>query len=138
MKRLIVLIALALSACAASNLRPTPSADHPIIGKWTWTLPDGKCSETYDFRTDATTFVTSGEEVAESTYEISAAPSPNGFYKIVDTVTKTNGSRDCAGQPTPIGDTAINFIRIHPSGNMFLMCQNESLNACFGPLRRVP
>src|SRR5581483_3333468 len=82
---------LALLGLAASGAVAAPvSHDHPVLGTWTFVLPDGSCEETYRFRSDGSTVVTSGEEVAESTYEISAKPSASGYYKWVDTIVKDN------------------------------------------------
>ena len=67
---LAALAALALQLCdpaGATGLRE----DHPLIGTWQITLPDGSCREIYRYRSDGTTLVTSAEEVAESSYDIS-------------------------------------------------------------------
>lgn len=136
------LLKVVLLACAP--LLPAAAAiagaadEHPVLGVWQFTLPDGHCSETYHFRADGTLFVTSGEEVAESTFQVSPRPSERGFYKMVDVVTRDNGKKDCGGNVTEPGQKATNYLRLHPSGDMMLMCADESLNACFGPLRRLP
>lgn len=82
--------------------------------------------------------MTSGEEVAEIEYQIVADPSPKGFYRIVSTIVKDNGKKDCAGELTEVGQKATIFIQFHPSGETITMCRSESTDACFGPLRRVP
>jgi hypothetical protein len=79
----------------------------------------------------------SAEELGESAYEISPSPLQSGFYKIKDTVTKNNGKHDCAGGSTPTGDEVILFIIFHPSKNQLIMCQEESLENCFGPFTRL-
>jgi len=112
-------------------------ADHPILGTWSFSLPGASCSETYRFRPDGTTFVTSGQEVSESVYTISPKPSAKGFYKWSDTITKDNGKPDCGGAITTVGGAATNFVRFHPSGEAMIVCREESLDACFGPLQRV-
>ncbi len=110
---------------------------HPLLGTWTFVVADGSCEETYRFRSDGSTFVTSGEEVAESTYEVSAKPSRGGYYKWVDTIVKDNGKKDCGGEVTTPGRAVTSFVRFNPSGEMFIICRAESLDACFGPLVRV-
>ena len=115
-----------------------PLASHPILGIWKLTLPDGSCSEIYRFRGDGTTLVTSADEVSESEFDIPAEPSPRGFYKLQDRVTKDNGKKDCSGVIMKAGSKATNFIHFHPSGTLFLMCAAESLDACIGPFQRVP
>src|SRR5689334_18057536 len=130
----LVATLLALSSGgAALALSPL----HPIIGKWTIAVPDGSCSEVYRFKPDGTRFATSGEEVAESRFEISPQPSAKGFYKMVDTIVRDNGKPDCAGEITPIGDSVTLFVHFAPSGKAFDLCESESMDACIGPFRRV-
>ena len=70
-----LMLALASLTFAAQAAPPQPTAkEHPILGRWVITLPDGSCSETYTFRPDGTTLVTSAEEIAETVFEISAKP----------------------------------------------------------------
>ena len=115
-----------------------PSAAHPILGIWRLTLPDGSCSETYRFRGDGTTLVTSAEEVSESEFVIPAEPSAKGFYKLEDKIVKDNGKKDCSGAIMKVGTKATNYIQFHPSGALFLMCVNETLDRCIGPFERIP
>jgi hypothetical protein len=114
-----------------------PPADHPILGIWKLSLPELSCSETYRFRADGTTLVTSAEEVSESEYRIPAKPSARGFYRLDDRIVKDNGKKDCAGAIMKPGTTATNYIRFHPSGALFLMCADETMNTCIGPFERV-
>lgn len=120
------------AACAAP-----PGANHPIVGVWKLTLPDGRCSETYRFRGDGTSLVTSAHEVSESEFAIPATPSDKGFYKLEDKIVKDNGKQDCSGGVMKVGTRATNFVRFHPSGELFLMCASESMEACIGPFERV-
>lgn len=127
----------ALSSLPAGASAAGIAADHPILGTWTFTVPGTDCAETYRFRSDGTTFVTSGEEVSESAYKIAPKPSGRGFYKWIDTIKKDNGKPDCGGEVTATGTEATNFVLFHPSGELMIVCRNESLDACFGPLKRV-
>jgi hypothetical protein len=127
-----VLILIGGTAGAAQLRR-----DHPIIGIWKITMPDGACTETYRIRADGTTLVFSHEEVAESTFVISDQPDKNGFYKEVDTIVKDNGKHDCTGTVTKPGRAVTNYLQFHPSGDMFLMCVERNLNRCIGPFVRV-
>jgi hypothetical protein len=120
------------TACAAP-LR----ADHPFVGIWKITLPDGSCSETYRVRGDGTTLVFSNEEVAHSTFVIADKPDKQGFYKEVDTIVKDNGKPDCTGQITKPGRSATNYLLFHPGGDMFVMCVEQSTERCIGPFVRV-
>jgi len=125
-----------LATGAAVQAAPLRS-DHPIIGTWKITLPDGSCSETYRIRADGTTLVFSHEEVAESTFVIADKPDKNGFYKEVDTIVKDNGKRDCSGGITKPGQAVTNYLQFHPSGDLFLMCVERNLERCIGPFVRV-
>lgn len=110
--------------------------DHPIIGKWSITLPNG-CSETYEFHPNDTTDITSGSEVAQSRFTISNKLEKDGFYHMRDETTKNNGGTDCGGSNTPVGDVANLFVYIQPSGDEMYFCFEPSTQKCFGPLRRV-
>jgi len=132
----LLVVLVATSVAGAEPPRPL-AKDHPIVGRWTVTLPDGSCSETYTFRPDGTTLVTSAGEIAESTFEISAKPGASGFYKWTDRVVKDNGKKDCSGEITAVGHTATNFVQFHRSGDIFIMCADESLERCIGPFKRV-
>lgn len=116
---------------------PAPKADHPILGIWRLALPELRCVETYRFRGDGTTLVTSKEEISESEYSIPDSPSAKGFYKLEDRIVKDNGKKDCSGEIMKVGTQAINFLRFHPSGALFLMCSDETMEACIGPFERV-
>ena len=135
-----MLTGMLLSTCllGASAHAAPPPASHPILGIWKLTLPDGSCSETYRFRGDGTTLVTSAQEISESQFNIPAEPSARGFYKLEDRVIKDNGKRDCSGDIMKAGARVTHFIHFHPSGMLFVMCAAESLDTCIGPFRRVP
>lgn len=130
-----LILSLLIAAGAASAAPPAPS--HPILGIWRLTLPDGSCSETYRFRGDGTTLVTSAEEVSESRFDIPPEPGASGFYELKDTIVKVNGKKDCSGAVMSTRPTVTHYIQFHPSGKLFLMCMHESLDACIGPFERV-
>lgn len=133
---LLMLGFLPLPASAVPPAPPDPA--HPIIGTWRYASADGICFETYHFRRDGTTLITSGAELAESAYEISSQPSAGGYYRLIDRITRDNGQPDCAGAIMTVGHEAINYVRFHPSGDALLLCVTESLDDCFGPLLRIP
>ncbi|MFC4931032.1 hypothetical protein [Massilia sp. GCM10023247] len=130
-------VALVAGVPAARAAPPVPAANHPILGIWRLSLPDLGCSETYRFRGDGTTLVTSAEEVSESEYSIPDKPSAKGFYKLEDRIVKDNGKKDCSGAIMKVGTRATNFVRFHPSGTLFLMCSDETMQACIGPFERI-
>ncbi len=112
-------------------------ADHPLVGTWRLDVKALSCHETYSIRADGTTLVTSAKEVARSEIVVSDQPSAAGFYQWVDTVVQDNGQPDCAGGVTAVGHQATNYIRLRPDGQMFVMCEQESLDACIGPFVRM-
>ncbi|WP_137173435.1 hypothetical protein [Massilia sp. HP4] len=114
-----------------------PASDHPILGIWRLEVPDTGCSETYRFRGDGTTLVTSAAEISESVYTIPNEPDAEGFYRLTDRVTKDNGKPDCSGNVMKPGANATHFVRFHPSGKLFLLCAEASIDACIGPFTRV-
>jgi hypothetical protein len=137
--RLVLLaVAVAIVASLVGAEPPhRPKTNHPILGTWILAVADTDCEETYYMRQDGTTLVTSGREVAESVFEIDDEPSAKGFYKNTDRIVKDNGKPDCAGNITKVGTEVTNYIRFHPSFNMMIICKDESLEACFGPLYRL-
>ena len=134
--RALVLL-LAAAGSHSSAIAQPPRADHPLIGAWKITLPDGSCSETYIVHKDGTSLVTSAEEVAESEFELSDEPSERGFYKWVDKIVKDNGKKDCSGEVMILGHVATNYILLHPSKDKFLMCEAEDIKTCIGPFVRI-
>jgi hypothetical protein len=86
------------TAMAAPAVRP----DHPIIGTWKHPVGD-TCTEVRTYRTDGTMHVTSGEEVSDSTYEISDQPNLLGAYALTQSTVSVNGKPDCWGAVTPPG-----------------------------------
>jgi len=112
MQRLTVLLmplVLALLPCTGNADQIPPGASQaplyaspPIVGIWVLKLPNA-CTETYNYRSDGVLSVSSGEELAESSYTLDPTPGPKGFYRLVDKVLRTNGKPDCSGELTPIG-----------------------------------
>ncbi|WP_229217312.1 hypothetical protein [Massilia forsythiae] len=126
-------------ACAApASAATAPPASHPLLGIWTLSIPQLGCSETYHFRGDGTTLVKSAQEISESEFTVDVKPSARGFYKLQDRIVKDNGKQDCSGEIMKVGTRATNFLRFHPSGARFVMCQDETMAACIGPFERMP
>ena len=121
----------------AQTLTRTPlPPEHPLIGVWRIDLPNG-CYEEYEVRSDGTKLSRSGEERNESEFEISLKPSDKGFYQWTDKITKGNGKPDCGGSAMELGHVAVNYIRLHPSGQRYLLCEGQDLQTCFAEFRRV-
>lgn len=134
---LVTLLICSAATIATASVGASPT--HRLYGKWSWTYSKNNCTEIYDYRSDNTALVTSGEEVAESRFTIAEKPDSIGFYRMTDVVTKSNGRAGCDGEPggTPIGHEVTIYILFHPKRDEMLICQQPSLDACFGPLRRV-
>jgi len=81
---------------------------------------------------------TSGQEVVEKSYDVSAMPDAGGFCKVVETVLRQNSKMLCSGAllEDP-GEQSTRFVQFSPARNRLLMCQSASLAACFGPLTRA-
>jgi hypothetical protein len=137
---LITILGMSAARSIAADPASAPAtALHPITGKWTWTLPGKACLETIHYRADGKRLGTSGEEVTEGDFQITPKPSLFGFYRISETLTVANGKRDCAGDLHVAGDeSSIRFIQFSPKNDQLIFCKTESLQACFGPLRRAP
>ncbi|WP_426190955.1 hypothetical protein [Massilia sp. DWR3-1-1] len=140
--RPLALFALALAAALvlpghAADRADTPAPNHPLIGVWRLSLDAGRCAETYRFRQDGSSLVTSAGEVSESAYAIGAKPSARGFYKLEDRIVRDNGKPDCSGEVMRVGARTTNYLQFHPGGDMFLMCASETLDVCIGPFERI-
>jgi hypothetical protein len=134
-----LLLITALCVGAAQSIAADPAAgDHPIIGKWIWKLHSNACTETLQFRSDGGRFGTSGDEITEGQYQITPRPSLLGFYRLTETVTVANGKRDCSGDLHAVGEESMpRYVQFSPKRDLLIVCKGESLQACYGPLRRV-
>lgn len=128
------------AAPASSAAKPAAAtAPHPLVGTWSWTLPGKQCNETWQYRADGRRLGTSGEEVTQGDYQVPAQPTAAGFYALTETVTNSNGKRDCSGDLHADGDESVlRFIQFSPKQDQFIVCKAASLDACFGPLKRMP
>lgn len=133
-----MLFAAAIAHPQPARVQAALPASHPLLGIWTLSIPQLSCSETYHFRGDGTVLVKSKEEVSESEFTITEKPSTKGFYKLEDKIVKDNGKQDCSGEITEVGSRVTNYVRFHPSGARFVMCEDESMETCIGPFERAP
>ncbi|MDW5442664.1 hypothetical protein [Polaromonas sp. SM01] len=123
----------------AAGEKTTAAPSHPIVGTWTWALFGGACTETLQYRANKTVLGTSGQEVFENRYDITAAPDAQGFYKLVETVVRQNDKKDCSGAMLDgPGEKTTRFIQFSPKQDQLLVCEAATLKSCFGPLKRVP
>ncbi len=124
-------IVISSGASSQGFTRTSLPENHPLVATWRVELPELKCFEEYVVRSNGTRSAVSGEERNESEFAISLVPSPAGFYKWTDRISKNNGKLDCSGSSTTLGHVAVNYIRVHPSGQRFLICQEENMKSCF-------
>lgn len=124
---------------ATPNNAQGAQAQHPLVGSWSWKLPGKACTESYEYRANGSRAGSSGEEVVQGTYEITPLPSLLGFHRLVETVTTSNDKRDCSGDLHEASSPPVTrFIQFNPKRDQFIICKAESLQACFGPLKRAP
>ncbi len=132
-------VLLASAPCLHAAGEAASPRNHPIVGTWTWALFGGSCTETLQYRANRGALSTSGQEVAEKTYQVAAQPDAQGFYKLVETVVRQNDKPDCSGAMLEgPGEQSTRFIQFSPQQDKLLVCREASLKACFGPLTRVP
>jgi hypothetical protein len=138
-KAVVLLVTLSVLPVAGTAQVPRErGVEHPIVGKWQWTIKAGACSEIYDFRGDGTLYVQSGEERTDNTYTVAKSPDARGFYTLTSKVTRDYGGTDCAGSGTDsTGEEYTHFVLFEPSMTMFISCNKPALEKCFGPLRRM-
>ncbi|MFK7965498.1 MAG: hypothetical protein AB8C46_16180 [Burkholderiaceae bacterium] len=144
MKKLIAIVALLSvfgSLGAATGTKPPEAQSakpHSIVGKWQWTIEEKQCTETYEYRADGSLSVTSGDEVAEATYDISPQPDSNGFFLLNGTPGTSNGEQDCTDRPAGSKQPAFSvYVVFHPTEPLLLICENPNMDRCLGPMRRV-
>jgi hypothetical protein len=139
--RLLLITALCVGSAhsIAADPASAPAVGvHPITGKWIWKLHSNACTETLEFRGDGSRFGTSGDEVTEGQYQITPKPSLLGFYRLTETLTVANGKRDCSGDLHAVGEESMTrYVQFSPKHDLLIVCKSESLQACYGPLRRV-
>lgn len=127
---------LCLNAPAQEFSRSQLPPNHALIGTWRIELPKLQCFEEYELRADGIKLSRSAAERNESEFMLSLVPSAKGFYKWTERITSSNGQPDCAGAVTPIDRVAVSYVRLHPSGERFLLCDAEDATTCFAEFTR--
>ena len=129
---------LALALLPAAALAQAPADNAPLYGTWSWTKPDNRCTEIYDFRPDGNAYVISGAERTEARYALSPKPGPQGRQRLVITTTKYHAGKDCAGRSEDTtGKPATSYVLFLPGRAQMIMCSDETSDACFGPLFKL-
>lgn len=136
--RLVAVVLLLAASSLAPSHAQTASAS-PVTGTWSWTLFNGKCTETLQYRMDGMLLSTSGDAVTEWRYTASSLPDAQGFYKTDEISTRYNAKKDCSGDTVDeIGLDTIRYIQLNPVKDRMIICKTPSLQACYGPLTRLP
>ena len=137
---LVTTLCAGASPSIAADPASAPAAGvHPITGKWIWKLHSNACTETLQFRGDGSRVGTSGDEATEGQYQITPKPSLLGFYRLTETLKVANGKRDCSGDLHAASEESVTrYVQFSPKHDLLIVCKTESLQACYGPLRRVP
>ena len=136
---LMAILACVTGLALATEPPSAPTAAHPLVGNWSWTLPGTRCTETLDYRADGSLNGTSGNAAVQVRYEVATLPGLQGFYRMVETVTASNSNRDCSGDlQTVTGEATLRFAQFSPDFMRIIFCREPSLKACYGPLQRRP
>lgn len=136
--RLFSLVFLLATSSFTTSHAQTAST-HPLIGTWSWTLFNGTCTETLQYRADGVLLSTSGDAVTEWRYAASNAPDTQSFYKLDEISTRHNAKKDCSGDVVDeAGLDTTRFIQLNPDKDRMIICRSASLQACYGPLQRLP
>ena len=134
----VALALLMTGSCISASHAQTASAN-PVIGTWNWSLFSGKCTDTLQYRLDGVLLSTSGDAVTEWRYAISSTPDAQGFFKVDEISLRYNAKKDCSGDVVDeIGLDTTRYIQINPAKDQLIICKTASLQACYGPLRRLP
>lgn len=124
----------------SASVAPVPkaaAAGHPIVGTWQWEPPGKACLETWQYSAQGTRQNSGARQLVQGLFEITPKPSLLGFYRLNEIITAANGQTDCSGnQPPAPGNGVLSFVQFSPALDQFIVCQAESLQACFGPFRR--
>ena len=131
-------ILIAVSFLPAATLAQEATDNAPLYGTWSWTRPENRCTEVYDFRPDGVAYVISGAERTENSYALSPRPGPAWRLRLVLTTTKYYAGEDCAGQTEDTtGKPAGSYLLFLPGRKQLIMCADETSERCFGPLFKL-
>ena len=131
-----------IAACAAtmSFASHAQHAQEPVIdlvGTWSWSMPNGQCTETHTYRQDGSRSVVSGAENSDSRYAVEAVPNSR-FRKLTITTTKDYRGVDCGGaDEDDTGRTSSVYYVLKPDGSQVLFCYQPEFKQCYGPFSRV-
>lgn len=135
-KTTVLFCVLIASAYPATAMVTNEIPDNPIIGTWTWALPNG-CMEKHTFLASGMVSGTSGSEYTEEKYSISSKPDSNGFYKLTGYTLKDTGGPDCGGSSEDhSGKEWTAYIRFSSDRTKHIECSEPNTDTCWGPYTR--
>lgn len=128
---------MALPAAARVSSTAQLSAPH-LEGLWRWT-DESQCVESYEYRSDGSGRVLSGDESTDVDYVFSPVPVADDFFELNVTIRRNSGGKDCLGQNgDDAGETYRVFVYFRQGGDSHLVCYRPDMSQCFGPLQRQP
>ena len=131
-------LALLLVVCANQSFAQGIMANHPLVGRWVWTLPHNNCTEDHTFTADGRIVGTSGKEEAEDQITEAVPPNERGGYKITARSVRDTGGPDCANSmEDSTGKSWTMYVFFNPSRQMHWRCFDPDGKKCAGPYRRV-
>ena len=132
-------LGLILGASCISTSRAQTASASPVVGTWRWTLFSGKCTETLQYRRDGVLVGKSATAVTRWRYTASSSPDTQGFYKTDEISIRYNAKKDCSDDMVvETGLETVKFIQLNPAKDQMIVCKTPSLQACYGPLKRMP
>lgn len=141
MRRSPIAAAAVALACCIPLAQAAPAkvpAAHPILGKWSWTRSGTGCPESFEYRSDSTVHVVSGDEITDSTFLIDRVADERRFYQIKLKTVKDNGGTDCNNdEKDNTGEENTVYIFINSERSMQVVCTAATFESCFGPLQRA-
>lgn len=142
MKKFLLLLAIVFPALSAQAASPSSEVElkfSPIVGTWSFRLPNG-CTERHTYRANGFLSGTSGEEYVEERYELSAVPDVNGFYTLTGHNLKDSGGPDCSGSSEDFsGRDWTVFVRFSADFAKYVVCVEPRPDRCWGPyLKEAP
>ncbi len=137
MRKLTVAVAVLFATFQAGASDPGPLIQPPpeLLGTWSWTLPDGSCTETHTYEPDGSRLVTSGKEELTGSYTVRRTSDPRFLELLVKTNTDNKG-QDCGGDSADDSGKSFNIFVTLVRGGQLLFCFEPNLNECYGPFRK--
>jgi hypothetical protein len=114
-----------------------PAQAAAYLGYWSAADTQADCRESFDFGSDGTLRIESGDERTVNSYTLGKALNPAGRLEVRTTVLKTVVGRNCAGHFADLtGQSRSLFIEPGPLGASIAVCESAAGVDCTGPLRK--